>query len=101
MKKLVLIAIAFTVLTSASAAFSDSKTELLKINDQIVAKKQQIKDLQGKIKSSQDQIESLRRAEDSLENQIAILDNQLAKNLLDIEETQAQIDEITLELASL
>jgi murein DD-endopeptidase MepM/ murein hydrolase activator NlpD len=101
MRKLVLIAIVLGAFMTASAAFSDSKTELLKINDQIVAKKQQIKDLQSRIKSSQDQIEALRAAEDNLENQIAILDNQLAKNLLDIEKTQAQIDEITLELASL
>lgn len=101
MKKLVLIAIAFTVLMNSSTAFSDSKSELLKINDQIVAKKQQIKDLQGKIKSSQNQIDSLRNAEDSLQNQIAIIDNQIAKNLLDIEATQAQIEEITLELQEL
>ncbi len=101
MKKLVFIAIAFTVLMRTSPAFSDTKNELLKINDQIVAKKQQVKELQDKIKESQKQIESLRNAEDSLENQIAILENQIAKNGLDIQETQAQIDQITLELQEL
>jgi murein DD-endopeptidase MepM/ murein hydrolase activator NlpD len=102
MKKAILIAIVFVVSLNISGAFSNTASdEILKINDQIAAKKQQIKDLQDKIKTSQSQIDTLRNAEDSLQNQIAILENQIAKNALDIQETQAQIDETTLELQDL
>jgi murein DD-endopeptidase MepM/ murein hydrolase activator NlpD len=102
MKRIVAIALALVALTSSSAAFSDtSRTELLKINDQIVAKKQQIADLAKQIKASQAQIESLQNSADTLENEIAILDNQVVKNDLDIQSTQAQIEAITLELADL
>ncbi len=102
MKKIIIIAIAIVALTSTNAAFSDTpKDELLKINDQIVAKKQQIEDLQERIKSSENTIRSLEQAASSLENQIAILENQIVKNELDIESTKAQIEETTLELQDL
>lgn len=102
MKKLIAIALTLTALTSASGVFSNSsKDELLKINDQIVAKKQQVTDLQKQIKASEDKIASLRNSEDNLQNEIAILENQITKNGLDIQKTQAQIEETTLEVQEL
>lgn len=100
MKKIVVIALVLTAFSS-NVVFSDSKDELLKINDQIVAKKQQVTALQKQIKSSQAQIDNLQNAENNLQNQLAILENQITKNDLDIQETQAQIDETTLELQDL
>lgn len=102
MKKIVAIAIAIMALTSAGGAFSNNaKNEVLGINDQIVAKKQQIADLNKQIKASQEKIRALQNSENTLENEIAIIDNQVAKNKLDIQATQGQIEEITLELQDL
>lgn len=99
MKKIIITALAILALTSGRAVFSDTvKSDVLGINDQIVAKKQQISDLNNRIKASQDKISALQNSEDTLQNEIAILDNQIAKNKLDVEATQGQIDEITLEL---
>lgn len=101
MKKILVTAALLLTLASGRAAFSDSKDEYLKLNDQIVAKKEQIKDLQKQIDASQSQISALQNAEATLDNQIAILDNQIAKNSLDIQSAQAQIDETTLEVQEL
>jgi murein DD-endopeptidase MepM/ murein hydrolase activator NlpD len=101
MKKTLAIAVLLTTLASGQAAFSDSKEEYLKLNDQIGAKKQLVKDLQKQIDASQSQIGALQNAEATLDNQIAILDNQIAKNSLDIQSAQAQIDQTTLEVQEL
>jgi murein DD-endopeptidase MepM/ murein hydrolase activator NlpD len=103
MKKTVVILAALCLFFSASrAAFCDTATDqALSINDQIVAKKQQISDLNKKIAASQDTIGALQNSEDTLQNEIAILNNQVAQNNLDIQSTQDQIDEITLELQQL
>ncbi len=102
MKKIIIAAVAILSLTSTRGVFSDPvKTDVLNINDQIVAKKQQISDLNKQISASQDTISALQNSEDTLQNEIAILDNQIAKNKLDVEATQSQIDETTLELQDL
>ncbi len=102
MKKIIIAAVAILALTSTRGVFSDPvKTDVLNINDQIVAKKQQISDLNKQISASQDTISALQNSEDTLQNEIAILDNQIAKNKLDVEATQSQIDETTLELQDL
>jgi murein DD-endopeptidase MepM/ murein hydrolase activator NlpD len=102
MKKIIITAVAILALLSGRGVFSDTpKTDVLNINDQIVAKKQQISDLNGQIATSQDKISALQNSEDTLQNEIAILDNQIAKNKLDVQATQDQIDETTLELQNL
>ena len=101
MKKTFITAVAILALLSGRGVFSDTPTDVLKINDQIVAKKQQITDLNKQIAVSQDKISALQNSEDTLQNEIAILDNQIAKNTLDTQATQAQIDETTLELQNI
>jgi murein DD-endopeptidase MepM/ murein hydrolase activator NlpD len=103
MKKIVVILAALCLFFGASrATFCDTATDqALNINDQIVAKKQQIGDLNKQISASQDTISALQNSEDTLQNEIAILNNQVAQNNLDIQSTQDQIDEITLELQNL
>ncbi len=102
MKKIVITSLVILSLMGGSGAFSNSASlEILKINDQIVAKKQQIADLQKQINTSQKAISDLQNSEDTLQNEIAILDNQIAKNGLDIQSTQAQIEETTMELQDL
>jgi murein DD-endopeptidase MepM/ murein hydrolase activator NlpD len=98
MKKTIITAIAILALISGRGVFSDTPAEVLNVNDQIVAKKQQISDLNSQIAASQDKISALQNSEDTLQNEIAILDNQIAKNTLDTQATQDQIDETTLEL---
>jgi murein DD-endopeptidase MepM/ murein hydrolase activator NlpD len=78
-----------------------TKEDLIKINDQITQKKNQIDTLNQNIKTYQDKISGLENQELSLANEISILDNQLAQMDLDIQSTEAQIDEIGLEMQSL
>jgi len=102
MKKAVITAAAILILASMRGVLSDTATDAaLGINDQIVAKKQQISDLNKQISASQSKISALQNSEDTLQNEIAILNNQVAQNNLDIQSTQDQIDEITLELQQL
>ncbi len=89
------------ILVSPGVAFGTPKEDLLKINDQITNKKNQIDTLKQSIQTYQNKINSLENQELSLANEISILDNRLAKMDLDIQSTEAQIEEIGLELQSL
>jgi len=98
MKKLIIIIALLALANPHHGSGQTTRVDILKLNDQIVEKKSQVKAIQDRIKSVQAKIDDLERTELTLSNQIAILDNHITKVSLDIEETVVEIEQTTLEL---
>jgi murein DD-endopeptidase MepM/ murein hydrolase activator NlpD len=102
MKRRLILFVVAVILLRPGLAFTDTtRDEVLKLNDQISAKKDQVKSINDKIQAYQKKIDVLQNTAVSLENQIAILDNRIAKVALDIEAAQTQIEETTLDIQQL
>ena len=94
-----LVLFAITALKSSSAIVDvEIDQEIEDLNLKIKNQKKQIETLQARQKEYQAQIEANRNDQINLNGQLAIIENRLGKTQLDIEETNLEIDKISLEI---
>lgn len=86
---------------SSSQTTPETREEILKINDLVKIKKQQIDELSKAISAQKQRIAQKRKEAATIETQIGILNNRIAKTELDIQETQAEIEVAELEIKGL
>lgn len=90
--------------TAEVAAENQKKNDeenLIRLNQGVSKKRDELNTLQKEIEAYQEQIETKQSESRGLNNQIGILDNQVAKINLDIEATQLKIEQTQLEIQSL
>lgn len=86
---------------SASALDDSAKEDILRLQDEIKARRAEVSKLEKKIATAKSSISRKRTEKLSLNNQIGIIDGRLQAVELDIESTSLQIDTVELELTEL
>ena len=102
-KKLLTIAIFSAIFIGGAGLFytqaqNQTKTEILKINDEIQQKKDAIKDLNQQIEEYHKEIKSKEQQVVSLNNQLSIVDSRIKKTSLDIRARELEIESKKLEI---
>ena len=102
-KYLIILLILTVGIMSAGFSFgaTDNTEEINKINKEIEARKNKIKEMEKTIDNYNKQINAKRAESASLKNQISVLDNRTAQLEVDIELTETKIDKTELEIGAL
>lgn len=105
-KKYLSIGIFSVLLISGASLFyaraqNQTKTEILKINDEIQEKKEAIKDLNQQIEQYRAEIKNKEQQVVSLNNQLSIIESRLKKTTLDIRARELEIESKKLEISTI
>lgn len=100
MKKLAIPLILFLLLVGAArvTAVTDTKTELLELNDSVETKRSELGELRSRIETYKQQIAKLQKQSVSITNEVALLENRIVKTELDIEALGVEVEAAELEI---